>query len=86
MAFKTNGQYSNHVGIKSKIQTLTSFSKTNDPCSAKLTIFDQNHKVKYHLVHDEAKTVKNEVHGGAVTLDLVISSILLPLLNHGWSQ
>ena len=51
-----------------------------------LTIFDQNHKVKYHLVHSEAKTVKNEVYGGTVTLDLVISSILSPLLNHGWSQ
>ena len=51
-----------------------------------LTIFDQNHKVKYHLVHNEAEIVKNEVDGGAVTLDLVISSILLPLLNHGWSR
>ena len=49
-----------------------------------LTIFDQNHKVKYHLVHSEAETVKNEVYGGVVTLDLVISSILLPLRNHGW--
>ena len=44
-----------------------------------LTIFDQNHKVKYHLVHSEVETVKNEVYGGVVTLDLVISSTLLPL-------
>ena len=48
-----------------------------------LTIFVQNHKVKYNLVHSEVETVKNEVYGGAVTLDLVIQAFFFLYLIMG---